>query len=91
MPEYIERESLLEIAKKHQGNPFGAPLIIKAIEQAPAVDVTEVKHGDWDEGKSIAGYLNIRCSVCNNVFLEQKPNWGYCPACGAKLGGKVVN
>ena len=36
---YINREKLLKIAKEIQGNPFGAPLIVKAIEDAPAEDV----------------------------------------------------
>lgn len=37
--EYIKREPLLKIAKELQGNVFCGPLIVDAIEKAPAVDV----------------------------------------------------
>ena len=52
-----------------------------------SADVAEVKHGEW-KGKPIAGYSNIRCSVCNAVFLSQTGKWHYCPNCGAKMDGK---
>ena len=39
---YINRENLLATAKEFQGKLFGAPLIVRAIEDAPAADVVEV-------------------------------------------------
>ena len=39
---YIKREPLLRYAKEMQGGVFGSPLIVRAIEEAPAEDVTEV-------------------------------------------------
>ena len=40
---YIKKEPLLQIAKELQGNDtFGAPLIVRAIEDAPEEDVIEV-------------------------------------------------
>ena len=53
MPEYIERESLLEKAKELSGGSFSTPLIISAIEDAPKVDVVEV----------------VRCKECKSCDL----------------------
>lgn len=39
MSDYIEREPLLKLAKELQGNVFAGPLIVAAIENAPAVAV----------------------------------------------------
>lgn len=39
MNRYIEREPLLTTAKELQGDPFGAPLIVRAIENAPAANI----------------------------------------------------
>lgn len=39
---YIKKEPLLQIAKGIQGKLFGAPLIVREIENAPAEDVVEV-------------------------------------------------
>jgi hypothetical protein len=39
---YIKREPLLQIAKELQGSAFGGPLIVRAIEEAPAEDVVAV-------------------------------------------------
>lgn len=73
MKEYIEREPLLEIAKKQQGDTFGAPLIVKAIEEAPTVDVAEVvKNALLDLKKQIhdkAVYTNSQ-DVANYVQLK---------------------
>jgi hypothetical protein len=66
---YIKREPLLQIAKELQGKVFGSPLIVKAIEEAPAEDVVRVVkckdckyHEDLDGGvkcKRIDGLLMI--------------------------------
>ena len=37
--DYIEREPLLEFAKKYQGDTFSFPLLMRAIKDAPTVDV----------------------------------------------------
>ena len=39
---YIKKEPLLQIAKELQGKVFGAPLIVREIENAPEEDVVEV-------------------------------------------------
>lgn len=52
---YIKKEPLLQIAKELQGNDsFGAPLIVRAIEEAPEEDAaavvkcTHCKHCKYD-------------------------------------------
>lgn len=40
--EYIQRDALLEIAEQKVGDPFGVPMILRAIREAPAVDVVQV-------------------------------------------------
>lgn len=57
------------------------------IEGLPTADVVEVKHGEWI-GKPIAGYSNIKCSACNEVFRSQTGKWKYCPNCGVKMDGR---
>lgn len=51
---YIKREPLLQIAQKLQGDAFGAPLIVRAIEEAPGEDVVEV----------------VRCKDCMYSFMS---------------------
>lgn len=49
----------------------------------------ERKMGKWI-GKPIAGYSNVRCSNCNNVYIDNSGKWNYCPNCGAKMNQVVV-
>ena len=66
---YIKKEPLLQTAKELQGQVFGAPLIVRVIENAPEEDVVEVVrckdckyHKDLDSGvqcQRIDGLLMI--------------------------------
>ena len=51
---YIKKEPLLQIAKEIQGKVFGAPLIVREIENAPEEDVVEV----------------VRCKDCIYSFMS---------------------
>lgn len=51
--------------------------VLKEIAQSPTADVTEVKHGEWEEN---GGFY--RCSKCINYANY---NYDYCPYCGAKM------
>ena len=42
MPEYINKQQILEKAKQHQNSPFAASLIIAEIEKAEGVEVNFV-------------------------------------------------
>ena len=89
MAEYINKQQLLEKAKKHLNSPFGAALIIAEIEKA---DFVEVKHGEWIETKewyfdeyAQSEYQRkcYECSICKRTELDKEP---YCH-CGAKMDG----
>ena len=54
---------------------------------APAADVAEVKHGEWENYPS---HAHRRCSVCEMEY--EKPRFNvranFCPNCGAKMVGE---
>lgn len=64
------------------------------IWKAPAADVEPVVHGRWEgtadgyaDGELV--YDMWACSECgfNADGAEEKPEWKYCPNCGAKMDG----
>ena len=84
MPEYIEREALLEEARK-RAKAFSSVLIYEAIKQAPTADVVEVKYGEWID-KKFFGVNIMVCSICECMCeVARFENFGYCPKCGAKM------
>lgn len=64
--------------------------VIASIENAPAVDVQEIKHGEWklcyeDWRRQIAG---DECSACEfQHYGTCISHYHYCPNCGAKMDG----
>lgn len=70
--------------------------VMLSIKSAPAVDVQEIKHGEWVKDDSDGCY----CSVCewyadydydyvtNNGLGND--DFNYCSHCGAKMDGKEV-
>ena len=87
MPKYIDADKLIEklIAEKEHymergHGDGGINMIITAIENAPAVDVAPVVHGQWKV--DCDGYYPF-CSECARKLLELS---NYCPHCGAKMG-----
>lgn len=65
------------------------------IELLPSSNVAPVKHGQWIG--SADGYADgelvydmWECSECGYDAdgAEEKPSWGYCPNCGAKMDGE---
>lgn len=91
--EYIERGALLaEYDRVHMGSPGGAR---KLIEDAPAADVVEVRHGTWVEDYD-CGEIVLSCSLCGEQYWitpkelkKHKPN--YCPKCGAKMDKEAAH
>ena len=87
--EYIERNALIaEYDRVHIGPPGGAR---KLMEDAPAADVVEVKHGEWVEVNQVGknsrhiNYTTKKCSVCGYWNGRRKSK--YCPNCGVKMDG----
>ena len=102
MTEYIEREAISEeIRKFYYKNPpnfsygegfdRGLDRAQRAILDAPAADVVEVVHGQWEwDTEDI-----YRCSNCTEKSHVKEvmghPEWDYCPNCGAKMDGDDDN
>lgn len=66
--------------------------IIDFLENLPAADVEEVKHGKWI-GKQLDNFrkYEVTCSNCGWVGIENYDSYNdpsdfnYCPNCGAKM------
>lgn len=59
--------------------------IADVINNQPAEDVQEVRHGEWKPWDEM-----FRCSVCNDmaVLKGQANFFNYCPNCGARMDGE---
>ena len=66
------------------------PAIVKrAIEEAPAVDVVEVVHGEWILQKTPMAFADmLKCSICE-YKLCSRVKTNYCPNCGAKMDEEI--
>lgn len=103
MKEYIEREKLLKYSycagtKPTHNNPYGdlrEVVDVTDIENIPAADVVEVRHGYWiDKGWDgdfswrIDGRGNCwhvhECSECKSQICGG-PKTKWCSYCGAKM------
>ena len=98
MAEYIEREAISEEIRKYyyknppnfsygEGFDRGLDRAQRAILDAPAADVAQVRHGRWEwDTEDI-----YRCSNCAEKSHVKEvmghPEWDYCPNCGAKMDG----
>lgn len=98
--EYIEREALLNEARK-RAKAFSVALIYEAIKEAPAADVVEVVHGHNETSMHpVDEFLCSVCGFCCVDYTETKYNedgdyeysceceFDYCPKCGAKMDEK---
>lgn len=56
-----------------------------ALKNAPTIEAEPIRYGEWIGKPMIGGYSRMRCSVCDNVFLDNKEKWNYCPCCGARM------
>lgn len=93
MTDYISREALKEYVKSQDGRPFIGVTIGEAfqmmIDEVPAADVVEVKHGEWIKDRLISTgggtYGVYRCSICEHSYQDVGYGFDYCPNCGAKM------
>lgn len=104
MSDYINRDELIKHIKDlptwwgddSVGCAFYLTRAITSIENAPAADVQEIKHGEWTKDDSGGCY----CSACgwyadyDYDYVTYVTNNGlgngdfnYCPHCGAKMDG----
>lgn len=63
---------------------IGVTKCIHAMQDIPAVDAVEVRHGRWEGNYPQAMFRLKRCSVCETLAPE---GW-YCFFCGARMDGR---
>lgn len=100
MKEYIERTSVLSypIRKDHCDKEhanehfiFGIESVMEYVENIPAADVVEVRHGRWipeacesvSKRNRLIEYRVYSCSICGRSNGRVKKR--YCPNCGALM------
>lgn len=92
MSRYIDKDAIVQDMKERLNNVnhgdyiyyrFGYKLAIRYIENAPTVDVQEVKHGKWDEIRGAYGKLEGWIHRDCGRMSMGKDN--YCPKCGARM------
>lgn len=69
------------IAFENGQSGFG-DMLAGTIDNMPAADVQEVRHGEWKERMSCSS--SVKCSVCGNSHEYETT---YCPNCGARMDG----
>ena len=79
MPEYIEREAVIE--KNHSGVVY-----IDDIKNIPA-DVAPVRHAMWEVVVGSNGKEHMVCTGCRKQ-QDLTGVFSYCPNCGAKMDGE---
>lgn len=80
MPEYIEREAVIDLITRRYENP---EICTQEINSIPAADVEPVVHAQWIEDESGI----IICPECKRGYNLVPKFTNYCPACGAKMDG----
>lgn len=92
MDEYIKREALRDALYDADAITMNG---VKILNQFPSSDVEPVKHGQWigfgdgyADGELV--YDMWECSECGYDAdgADEKPNWNYCPNCGARMDGE---
>lgn len=103
MKKYIDCETLVQLIRdkahslKREQNLYTSQSarafdgLAKQIEEMPAADVAEVKHGEWILEREPNGKpYCFHCSICDDDFhyIGIKVAYDYCPNCGAKMDGE---
>ena len=70
-----------------KGYITGIDAVMEAIDELPAADVQEVRHGYWKKEKNDV-LTHWHCTVCEKCYYLDKPKDAfYCPHCGARMDG----
>lgn len=97
MSDYIDRVALgIGLCNRdvfeNKGYADGWNAAVKILKEAPAVDVQEIKHGEWIKMSNNPDDGNYYCSECHNSIDiatgRETPidrNFFYCPHCGVKM------
>lgn len=99
MSDYIDRAALgigscNRAVFENKSYADGWNAAVKIFKEAPAVDVQEVKHGEWIKMCNNPDDGNYYCSECHdgiNIATGRETpidrDFFYCPHCGAKMDG----
>ena len=77
---------------------FANRIVPRVIKNIPAAEVEQVRHGQWEgtadgyaDGELVYDMWN--CSECgfDADGAEEKPEWKFCPNCGAWMDGGADN
>ena len=90
MAEYIERGAVrkltLAAALAYGREPNQYVSFLDELENIPAADVAEVRHGRWEKFVTASGIISrVRCSVCTGTQSPKFESMPYCPTCGARM------
>lgn len=91
---YIDAESAKRVIKKvcetyniafENGHGGFGDMLAKAIDDMPAADVQEVRHGQWEDANE-----TFECSICGYSFENEgyMHFFNFCPNCGARMDGE---
>lgn len=85
MAEYIDRQ-LCETAADYDEH-YRLIVPLSKIRKFPSADVAPVVHGKW----GLVNEDRYRCDRCEQITTVDecmgKPNYNFCPNCGAKMDG----
>ena len=87
MNEYIEREAAIEAIMSESLDAHYPQWYADKIKDIPAADVAPVRHGKW-EWDTDDIYMCSNCAEKSHVKeVMGRPEWVYCPNCGAMMDG----
>lgn len=97
MTEYIEREAYYQQINNLSKGKHGVYCAaindcMNALDEQPAADAVEVRHGKWVSASKKQGVnIGMKCSLCGSRIKYSEffnGNHNYCHKCGAKMDGK---
>ena len=82
---FIDADTLAQVIMQRVNNPAIRNWLFAIINEIPAADVQEVRHGKWEQRE----YGIYKCSECDLNFdydaIEYTQPFKFCPNCGAKM------
>ena len=85
---YVRKMAMLEMAYAMETETDSA-VVLRMIDDAPAVDVVQVVHGRWEFLGPNRLVKECMCGTCSACKIRSKyiTNIGLCPNCGARMDG----
>lgn len=87
------KQKITMVTKQYKPNAImeRPAILLEDVDEAPTIEAEPIRYGEWIGKPMIGGYSRMRCSVCDNVFLDNKEKWNYCPHCGARMVNENEN